>query len=176
MASTFLLFDAATDPDLVEGEAGRALVLVEGERQYLVFDAETELGIEETVERPASLILLDPPKVPATIQTPDGQESFFVLSGPTQGPPGPQGLKGDKGDQGEVGPQGPAANNAYLHTQSVPSTVWDVDHQLGFDPAAIRVYIVNGDEVWPATVTYVSPGQIVRLTFDYSVAGTARVS
>lgn len=80
------------------------------------------------------------------------------------------------GERGPAGPPGDGAPGGYLHTQVVPSTVWDVDHQLGFDPAAIRVVGVDGDEWWPASVTYITEGQVVRLTFNTSVAGTARVS
>jgi hypothetical protein len=80
------------------------------------------------------------------------------------------------GERGPRGHPGEGAPGAYEHTQEVPSTVWNVQHDLGFDPAAVRVVAVSGDEWWPTSVTYVTPGQVLRLAFITSIAGTARVS
>jgi hypothetical protein len=78
------------------------------------------------------------------------------------------------------GPQGPPGTGegggGYEHAQQTPSTVWDVQHDLGFDPAGAHVVAVNGD-VWLAVnLTYPTPGQVARLTFPQSIAGTAWLS
>ena len=87
-------------------------------------------------------------------------------------------LPGPQGPPGQPGPEGPAydGGGAYTHTQESPSTVWDVDHGLGFSPAGIRIRDVAGDYWYPLDVTHPTPGQITRLTFPESVAGTADLS
>jgi hypothetical protein len=65
---------------------------------------------------------------------------------------------------------------AYLHTQAAPSTVWNIDHHRGYDPAGITVIDNTGYHIEGFVVTYPDPGQAVRLTFDLPFAGTARLS
>lgn len=65
---------------------------------------------------------------------------------------------------------------SYRHMQEIPSTVWDIDHRLGFDPAGIRVVAVDGAVWFPMNVSYPQIGQVARLTFPDSIAGYAWVS
>lgn len=53
------------------------------------------------------------------------------------GEPGPAGPPGPPGAPGEPGPAGPAGtvdNAAYMHVQNTPSSVWTIQHNLGFRP------------------------------------------
>lgn len=87
-------------------------------------------------------------------------------------------LPGPQGPAGQQGPEGPAydGGGAYTHVQEAPSTVWDIDHALGFNPAGIRVIDVAGDTWFPLNVSHPTPGQVTRLMFPESIAGTADVS
>lgn len=60
--------------------------------------------------------------------------------------------------------------------QNVPSTVWLIDHGLGFDPAGIVVVDSDGYALDGFGVQYLIPGQTLRLSFDISVAGVAYLS
>lgn len=84
---------------------------------------------------------------------------------------GPQGIPGPQGAQGL---QGPPGSGSYVHVQSVPATVWTVQHNLegGYpnvtviDSAGTRV---EGDITYPAASTVV-------LTFTSAFSGTAYLS
>lgn len=146
----------------------------------------------ELVVEPGTSVEVDPPGNAVEVESPSwafetttpGWE--FTTTSPTTSagvatpPTGVDVLlvPGPQGPQGVVGPQGPAfdAGGAYTHLQEVPSTVWDADHGLGFIPAGIRVRDVNGDTWFPIDITHPQPGQITRLTFPESVAGTAWLS
>lgn len=65
-------------------------------------------------------------------------------------------------------------NGAY--EQNVPSTVWQIDHGLGFDPAGVLVVDADGFQLDGFGVQYLIPGQALRLSFDISVAGVAYLS
>lgn len=93
--------------------------------------------------------------------------------------------KGDTGNQGPVGATGPtgakgdpgdAASSGYLHFQTVPATVWQIPHQLGYDPAGIVVIDVDGYTIDDGGVQYMTAGQSLRLSFDLAIAGTAYLS
>lgn len=73
----------------------------------------------------------------------------------------------------EVG--GPSAPRGYTHQQTLPSTVWDITHNLGFDPAGFVVQGSNGIDYWPG-VTYLVPGVAVRLSLPDTTSGTAYLS
>jgi hypothetical protein len=77
---------------------------------------------------------------------------------------------------GAEGPQQAQLGFAYKHTQEAPATVWDVHHDLGYDPAAFLVVDLAGDRWWPRRIEFIEPGQTVRLTFTQSIAGTAHTS
>lgn len=78
------------------------------------------------------------------------------------------------------GPQGPPGTGegggGYKHLQQAAATVWDIEHDLGYDPAGAHVVATNGDVWLPTSLTFPTPGQIARLTFPQSIAGTAWVS
>lgn len=88
-------------------------------------------------------------------------ELVGTIRGP-QGPPGPPGA-------GEGG-------GGIVHVQTVESTVWDIEHNLGYDPAGVHVRATNGDVWLPVHLTYPTPGVIARITFPQSIAGTAWLS
>lgn len=76
-------------------------------------------------------------------QGPEGPE------GPA-GPQGEQGPEGPVGPQGEVGPEGPEgpqglSGGAYRHIQAVPSAVWTITHNLGFNPGGVVAVDTSGD-------------------------------
>lgn len=130
------------------------------------FDVEVATpGFEFEVVTPAWNFEVVPAETQVDVSTPATDVDVLLLPGP-QGP------------QGQQGPEGPAydGGGAYTHTQEAPSTVWDIDHGLGFNPAGIRVIDVAGDTWFPLNVTHPTPGQVTRLTFLESVAGTADVS
>jgi hypothetical protein len=90
---------------------------------------------------------------------------------------GPQGPPGPEGPQGPPGPPGTGeGGGGYRHDQAAPSTVWDMQHNLGYDPAGVYVRAVNGDVWLPLNLTYPTPGQVARITFNDSIAGTAWLS
>ena len=105
--------------------------------------------------------------VAVVVEPPERSEVVEIR---TDGKPGP------RGEQGIQGVAGQNATGAYLHAQNVASTIWVIDHHLGYDPAAIRVIDTLGDQYLAQDVVYTTPGQQLRLTFQSSIAGTARVS
>lgn len=72
------------------------------------------------------------------------------------------------------GGSGSAGPVAYVHTQVLPSTVWDIAHNLGFRPAGIHVVDADGDTYYP-DVTYLDVNN-VRLNLPESTLGTAYLS
>ena len=90
-----------------------------------------------------------------------------------QGPPGPASVvPGPTGPQGPPGTPG-SAPQAYVHDQQIPSTVWVITHNLGYQP---NVTVVDSaSTTYEGEITYDSPTQIT-LTFSYSFAGKAYLS
>lgn len=96
-----------------------------------------------------ALTLQDPE--PVVLELADPEEISLVLEEQTVvlevngdiGPPGPQGaqgVQGDVGPQGATGPVGPQGSPGldsghYRHVQPTPSTLWTVQHNLGYRPA-----------------------------------------
>lgn len=74
--------------------------------------------------------------------------------------------------------QGPPGTGvpAYTHVQALASTVWTVNHALGYDPAGIVVFDAFGVVMDGFGVQYLTPGVSLRLSFDISFSGTARLS
>jgi hypothetical protein len=68
---------------------------------------------------------------------------------------------------------GGGASERYLHTQSVPSAAWVVNHNLGFRPN-VSVTTLGGVVVW-AEVLHVSINQ-AQVLFDDPRAGLALFS
>lgn len=76
-----------------------------------------------------------------------------------------------------TGPQGPAgAGNAggYTHTQVTASTIWTIQHNLGY-AVAPTVLDSNGQVTFGWTPAW-SNGNVLILNFPVPFAGTAHVS
>ncbi len=74
-------------------------------------------------------------------------------------------VQGEKGDPG-------AAINTFTHQQSVPASVWTIDHNLGFWPD-VTVFDTNGAIV-DCHITNPSLNR-TTLTFSEAIVGTARM-
>lgn len=81
-----------------------------------------------------------------------------------------KGDKGDKGDTGLTGVAGADGDINYTHNQSVPSTVWTINHNLSKYPSVSIVdsagSLVIGD------VLYITPST-VTVTFSSGFSGKA---
>lgn len=76
-----------------------------------------------------------------------------------------------------VGPPGPSADTrplAYEHTQTTPSSVWDIVHNLGWKPAGVRVRDLDGNG-YRGQIAYIDDNT-VRITLSDSILGTAYLS
>jgi hypothetical protein len=73
---------------------------------------------------------------------------------------------------GPPGPPGPSGSG-YNHTQSSASTVWTINHNLGFIPT-VQTVTVGGLEVM-GEVQHTSANQTL-VTFNTAIAGTARLA
>lgn len=101
--------------------------------------------------------------VPVTVQMQPGSTVALVPVGPR----GPAGASGGGGSGG----------TGYEHIQSTPATVWGpIVHDLGYDPAGITVEDASGEDLEGATVQYLVAGSSLRLSFDITVSGRARLS
>lgn len=65
---------------------------------------------------------------------------------------------------------------AYVHTQSVSSAVWTINHNLGHKPAHDVMVDVGPERVkiYPSLVVHVNDNTL-QLTFNSSVTGVARL-
>lgn len=97
------------------------------------------------------------------------KETITVLVSESQGVPGVNGPKGDKGDKGDKGEPG-AATPTFIHTQSVPSDTWLINHDLAKVPAI--VVTDSGGSVVEGDIKYDSNHQ-VTITFSSAFAGVA---
>lgn len=91
----------------------------------------------------------------------DGKKSVSVVRAGPIGPPGP------------TGPPGVSAGS-YDHVQASPSTVWTVQHNLGYKAAGIKAFGVGGAPI-NGSVSYVN-NNVLLITFSEAVAGTAQIS
>lgn len=116
-----------------------------------------DMSAYETIRAP-----LIPETVPAVEQKEEepGVGEIVRVEGPA-GPAGPQGAPGPAG-------------GTFIFAQAVPSKIWTINHNLGFDPAGIRIVTSSGSELEGA-ITYTSPNQVV-VTFSTEFAGTAYLS
>lgn len=75
---------------------------------------------------------------------------------------------------GPQGPAGPSGSSAvfYVHTQSVPSAVWTINHDLDGHPTV--VVLDSAGTQCEGTFTYPSTNQMV-ITFTSAFTGTAYV-
>ena len=70
------------------------------------------------------------------------------------------------------GPQGNTAQVFYVHTQSVASATWTINHNLGAEPTA--VVLDSAGTQCEGTFSYPSKNQMV-ITFTAAFTGTAYV-
>lgn len=68
-----------------------------------------------------------------------------------------------------------SGSSSFEFTQNVPSTVWIITHNLGFNPAGILVLDAFGNQV-EAIPTYTKNNTTLRLEFSSPVSGTAFLS
>lgn len=70
------------------------------------------------------------------------------------------------------GPQGNAADVFYVHTQSAPSAVWTINHNLGAYPTA--VVLDSAGTQCEGTFSYPSINQML-ITFTHAFSGVAYI-
>lgn len=70
------------------------------------------------------------------------------------------------------GPQGPAGGSAYVHVQSAVSTVWTINHNLGYRPAV--ELLDTGNQEIDGDIAHPSTNQTV-VTLNPASAGLARL-
>lgn len=89
-----------------------------------------------------------------------------------QGPQGPPGSNGATGATGPAGAPG-SAPQAYEHAQSVPSSTWTINHNLGYRP---NVYVE--DTLGRDVVGDISHSSIntVVINFSSAFSGSAYLS
>jgi len=63
----------------------------------------------------------------------------------------------------------------FKHVQFVATTLWQIPHEMGFDPAGVTVVDNTGTPTEYDEITYPLPG-LIELHFGVPVAGTARLS
>ena len=73
-----------------------------------------------------------------------------------------------------VGPAGSGASGNYTHNQAVPSTVWTVNHNLGFFPAGVMVYD-STDRQFIGDVEHINTNTLT-ITFAAGFSGVAYIS
>lgn len=79
-----------------------------------------------------------------------------------------------------VGPQGPPGSGGsgsfttYIHTQSLPSTVWTVTHNLGYIPSAVSV-IDSSNRLVLSDVEHININSLI-ITFAAGFSGVAYVN
>lgn len=108
---------------------------------------------------PGTVAVAVPPPSPVVI--PSTSETAAVAVVVATGPTGPPG-------------SGSGGAAAYVHTQVLPSTVWDIAHGMGFRPAGIHVVDAENNIYYPE-VTYLD-NNTVRLSLPESILGTAYLS
>lgn len=69
-----------------------------------------------------------------------------------------------------------ATSRSYIHQQVGAAAVWQITHNLGYDPGGITVISSDGYVADGAGTQYLTAGISLRLTFDISIAGTAYLS
>lgn len=87
-----------------------------------------------------------------------------------QGDPGPQGIQGPKGDKGD---QGDSAAASYQHIQGIASSVWTINHNLGFYPNVTVVDSSKREVIGEVEYTSINT---IQITFSGGFSGEAYVS
>jgi len=88
------------------------------------------------------------------------------------GPSGPTGATGPTGPAGAQGPDGPSGQS-YSFTPDDSQTVWNITHNLGFNPS-VQVVNAIGTEFF-GDVVYTNTNQLT-VTFSAPVYGTIYLS
>lgn len=124
-----------------------------------------------------------------------GPDEVEVVLAATVGPPGPPGPDGDPGQQGTTGQSAydlavvngfvgteqewlaslAGGLTSYEHTQVTPSTVWTMQHNLGYRPAGFRFITDQDGWVEEDSIAYSSTSVAVA-TFTFAYSGTGYVS
>jgi len=81
---------------------------------------------------------------------------------------------GDTGPTGPQGPPGPVQALSFSHVQNVPSAIWVIQHDLGFEPAGILIFDSSGNTVEGAIL--LNNNSITEIQFASAFAGTATLS
>lgn len=125
----------------------------------------------QEVEEHFTVIREEPDKI--TVREPVSGEIIVVRDVTARGPAGTPGATGPQGPQGitgPIGPQGEPGENTvsyYRHVQGVPSSVWEVNHNLGYYPGGIVVRDSSGG-LHEGLVEYLD---INNITISFFVAG-----
>lgn len=78
---------------------------------------------------------------------------------------GTAGLRGEKGDKGDSG-------GNYTHPQVTPSSLWVIEHNLGYKPGGIMAFDTAGSR-WEGDVNHLDDN---NLTIYYGIASFAGVA
>lgn len=100
---------------------------------------------------PSGLVIVEP--VDINVEVIDQDVEVVIMAPGPQGPPGPPG-----GD-----------SFYYLHTQTVPSTTWTINHALGAEP---NVTAIIGDERVVCHASYPDLNTVI-ITFNTPTSGRA---
>lgn len=129
------------------GGTGTTVTVQGGAAQRVVLDRRTVAAIDNG--RPQVAV-----KAPTTPVHVDGRDTV-VRAGSAMGVQGPPGTSGA----------------SYTHTQAVASSVWTINHNLGFRPAI--TLLTDGGAVIDAEIGHASDNAAV-VTLSQPLAGTAR--
>lgn len=132
-----------------------------------------------TVDSNTQLITVEP--IPQVITVDAITQQIISVTTPTNtvsiinaGPQGPRGFDGLVGPAGPAGSGGSGTINAgYNHTQASASTLWIINHNLGYKPS-VQMFNTGGLEVL-GEIQHVSDNQ-TTVTFNTIVAGIARLT
>lgn len=134
----------------------------------------SDLGVDSTTQR---IVVRQTSNTNVIGEAPDQtidarpRTTVDVINAGPVGPPGVQGAQGLVGPQGPEGPMGPTGSaSTYTHTESLPNTVWIVQHNLDRYPS-VEVVDSAGSTVIGHT-RYVDSNRI-ELTFVYPFSGKA---
>lgn len=117
-----------------------------------------------------------------TLKVTDSLTKLVVTGGPslivrkdkpkiiTVGIQGPQGIQGLQGDQGLPGIDG---DKTYVHTQSVASASWTVNHQLNKKPSV--TVVDSADTVVVGDITYIDTDSLT-INFTGAFSGQAYIN
>lgn len=128
-----------------------------------------------TIELVDNTVTLDVTHV-AGVTLEVGETVAEIIGAAAVGPPGPRGITGPAGADGADGAPGPQGapgldGGAYRHVQGVPSAVWTITHNLGFNPGGIAVVDSSGS-LHDGFVEYVDSNTI-RISFFVAGAPAA---